>query len=101
MDASNSSTSMLAGGMDAAACSNIVKAARWMARNSLAGAALSGAAKAGTGGGMTATTIAIATTTGIGITIAIGRLPLIRKGPFEWEGLFSRSFCYACLSAEE
>ena len=35
------------------------------------------------------------------ITIAIGKLHLIRKGPLEWEGLFSCSFCYACLSSEE
>src|SRR5207245_9771840 len=96
MDASNSSTSMLAGGMDAAACSNIVKAARWMARNSLAGAALSGAAKAGTGGGMTATTIAIATTTGI----AIGKLRLLRKGPLREKHLdFSVPLCLSDVIA--
>ena len=58
MDASNSSTSMHAGGMDAAACSNTEKEAPWTARNSQAGAVASGAAKAGTADGMTATTIA-------------------------------------------
>src|SRR5579864_7600493 len=101
MDASNSSTSMLAGGMDAAACSNTEREAPWTACNSQAGAVASGAAKAGMAAGTTATTTAIEITTGIAITIAIGKLHLIRKGPLEWEGLFSCSFCYACLSSEE
>src|SRR5579864_7058528 len=96
MDASNSSTSMLAGGMDAAACSNTEREAPWTACNSQAGAVASGAAKAGTDAGTTATTTAIEITTGI----AIGKLRLLRKGPLREKYLdFSVPLCLSGVIA--